>query len=175
MHTKIDLCSMALLKIGEMPIQSFSENSAGAQLSRTLFDITTDNLIASHPWHFAIKRVNLEKTTDGDFVLPAETLRIISCDAVHWAANGNRVSSDARKISATILCRVTPEMYPSYFASVVATKLAMEFCIPLTDNQTAHNTLTGLYEMEIRNAKFIDSTMAPTTEIKNWPLLSVRY
>ena len=38
MFTKIDLCSMALLKIGEKPIQSWREDSAAAQLARTLFD-----------------------------------------------------------------------------------------------------------------------------------------
>jgi hypothetical protein len=175
MFTKIDLCSMALLKIGERPIQSLTENSAGAALSRTLFDITTDNLLASHPWRFATFKRTLEKNTDGEFELPPDVLRVLSCDTPRWAANTNKIQSDAKKISATMICRVNTDAYPSYFASVVATKLAMEFCIPLTDNHTAHNTLAQLFEIESRNAKFIDSAGAPNSEISNWPLLSVRY
>ena len=62
MLTKIDLCSMALLKLGETPIQSLTDDSASAKLSRTLFDPVMDTLIASHPWRFAISELNLTKT-----------------------------------------------------------------------------------------------------------------
>lgn len=61
MHTKIDLCSMALLKLGEQPIQSLVEDSPAAQLSRTLFDSVVDMLLAMHPWRFACKRFELTK------------------------------------------------------------------------------------------------------------------
>ena len=44
MFTKIDLCSMALLKLGEKPIQSWREDSAAAQLARTLFDPVIETL-----------------------------------------------------------------------------------------------------------------------------------
>ena len=52
MNTKIDLCSMALLKLGESPIQSLLDDTPAAQLGRTLFDPVIDALLASHPWHF---------------------------------------------------------------------------------------------------------------------------
>ena len=47
MLTKIDLCSMALLKIGEQPIQSLMDDTASAKLCRTLFDTITDTLLAA--------------------------------------------------------------------------------------------------------------------------------
>ena len=64
MLTKIDLCSMALLKLGERPIQSLTDDSAAAQLARTLFDPVMDALIASHPWRFAMRTYELTETTE---------------------------------------------------------------------------------------------------------------
>ena len=61
MFTKIDLCSMALLKLGEKPIQSWREDSAAAQLARTLFDPTLDTLLSLFPWRFATKELVLNK------------------------------------------------------------------------------------------------------------------
>ena len=77
MLTKIDLCSMALLKLGEQPIQSLMDDSVAAQLGRTLFDPVIDALIAVHPWRFACRRFDLVRNSDGDFVLPTECLRVI--------------------------------------------------------------------------------------------------
>ena len=36
MLTKIDLCSIALLKLGEKPIQSFNDDSAAAQVAKNI-------------------------------------------------------------------------------------------------------------------------------------------
>ena len=77
MFTKIDLCSMALLKLGEKPIQSLADDSSAAQLARTLFDPIMDALIASHPWRFAMRTYELTKTTDDDFVIPVDVLRVL--------------------------------------------------------------------------------------------------
>ena len=63
MFTKIDLCSMALLKLGEKPIQSWHEDSAEAQLARTLFDSTVDTLLSVFPWRFATQTVVLNKNS----------------------------------------------------------------------------------------------------------------
>ena len=80
MFTKIDLCSMALLKIGEKPIQSWREDSAAAQLARTLFDPIVETLLSTFPWRFATQSLLLNKNTDGDFIIPANVLRVLKCE-----------------------------------------------------------------------------------------------
>ena len=77
MLTKIDLCSMALLKLGESPIQSLLDDSAAAKLSRTLYDVVIDSLITMHPWHFAMRTMELTKNTSGQFLIPCEILRVL--------------------------------------------------------------------------------------------------
>ncbi|MBQ8686556.1 MAG: hypothetical protein IJ517_02235 [Alphaproteobacteria bacterium] len=172
MLTKIDLCSMALLKLGENPIQSLTDDSAAAKLSRTLFDVTMDSLVALHPWHFATQELELTKNTDGDFLIPANVLRVLkTCGRIV----GNRIISDGDTITIVALVHTLPENYPSYFVSLAATRLAMEFCVPLTGNQTVFRMLVALYETELQTAKFIDSTTSIPDGISEFSLLNSRF
>ncbi len=173
MQTKIDLCSMALLKLGEQPIQSLTADSPAAQLARTLFDSVTDTLLAMHPWKFACSKTELHKTDNGDFIIPTDCLRIVKCDG---EIIGDKIISPAHKIIITAIMRKPPESFPGYFVSLLTTKLAMEFCIPLTADQTVFRMLAALYETEMQSAKFIDSTMSTTHNgIDNFSLVSARF
>lgn len=172
MLTKIDLCSMALLKLGEQPIQSLTDDGAPAQLARTLFDPVIDALIASHPWRFACKSFDLIPTTEGDFPVPTECIRILKCNG---QVIGNKIISHTNALSIVATVRVPVESFPSYFVSLAATKLAMEFCIPLTGDQNVFRMLAALYETELQSAKFVDSTISVNRDIDNFSLINARF
>lgn len=172
MLTKIDLCSFALLKLGEAPIQSLNETTVAAQLSRTLFDPIMEALLASHPWRFAHKRIDLIKNTDGNFQIPGNVLRVLKCNG---EVIGDKIISNADKIAITAIVRTPVENYPSYFVSLAATKLAMEFCIPLVGDQNIFRMLVSLYESELRSSKFIDSTTSTNADIAEFSLISSRF
>ena len=172
MLTKIDLCSMALLKLGENPIQSLSDDTTAAKLGRTLVDFVIDTLLAMHPWRFACHTYTVVKYENGDLIIPTDVLRIIKTNA---RVVENKIISDASAVDVTAIRRVAPDVFPSYFSSLVATKLAMEFCIPLTSDQTVFRTLVALYETELQTAKFIDSTTSINPAIENFSLLDSRF
>ncbi len=172
MFTKIDLCSMALLKLGEKPIQSLREDSATAQLARTLFDSVVNTLLSVFPWCFATQLISINKNSDGDCLIPSNVLRIIKCDG---KIVGNKIITPAEKIDLVAVVQVNPEDFPDYFASLVATKLALEFCIPLTGDTNVFKMLFSLYEAEYQTAKFIDSTISNQTNIDNFSLINSRF
>ena len=172
MLTKIDLCSMALLKLGENPIQSLSEDTTAAKLGRTLIDFVIDTLLAMHPWRFACRDYTLVRNENGDFDIPSDILRIVKANA---RVMDNKILSEAPSVEITAIRRMSPDAFPSYFASLVATKLAVEFCIPLTSDQTVFRTMVALYESELQTAKFIDSTTSINSAIENFSLLDIRF
>ena len=88
---------------------------------------------------------------------------------------GPRTAKKADNLTITAVVRVTPNDFPSYFASLVATKLAVEFCMPLISDQTVFRTLVALYENELQTAKFIDSTTSVNTGIENFSLIDSRF
>ncbi|MDR2413092.1 MAG: hypothetical protein LBD50_02680 [Rickettsiales bacterium] len=172
MLTKIDLCSLALLKLGEPPIQSLNDDSAAARLARTLFDPAIDSLTAAHPWNFAKRKFDLIKTADGDFQIPANALRVLHCKG---EIVGDKILASGDSIRILAIVRAAAENFPAYFASLAATKLAMEFCIPLLGDQSVFRMLAALYESELRAAKFIDSTLSATGDIAEFSLISSRF
>jgi len=163
---------MALLKLGEAPIQSLTDDTAAAKLARTLFDTVIDTLISSHVWRFACRSFDLTKNADGDFLIPVDCLRVVKCDG---DIRGNRIFAPGDTMTIVGLARVSPESFPGYFASLAATRLAMEFCIPLSGEQTIFRMLTALYETELQSAKFIDSTTSAPAGIDNFSLISARF
>ena len=88
---------------------------------------------------------------------------------------GNKILSDADTTHIIAITKTAPEKFPGYFASLVATRLAMEFCIPLLGDQTVFRMLVALYESELQNAKFIDSTTSISDTISDFSLISSRF
>jgi len=172
MFTKIDLCSMALLKLGEKPIQSWQEDSAAAQLARSLFDAVVDNLLSMFPWRFATQMISLTKNSDNEFIIPTNVLRVLKCDG---KMAGNRIIACSDTLEIIALVKTEPENFPGYFATLVATKLAIEFCIPLIGDVNVFKMMTALYESEYQSAKFIDSTTSNQANIDNFSLINSRF
>ena len=172
MFTKIDLCSMALLKLGEKPIQSWYEDTASAQLARTMFDSTVDTLLAVFPWRFATKTLVLNKPENDDFIIPVDVLRILKCDG---QINGNKIKASGNSVEITAVVKMEPESFPGYFANLLATKLALEFCIPLIGDSNVFKMISALYESEYQSAKFIDSTTSIQQNISDFSLIDSRF
>ena len=172
MFTKIDLCSMALLKLGEKTIQSWGEDSVAANLSRTLFNPTVDTLLSMFPWRFATQTIVLTRNSDGDFIIPANVLRVLK-----WSGKiiGNKIETNADTLEISAIVKTEPECFPGYFATLVATKLAMEFCIPLTGDTNIFRIMTSIYESEYQSAKFIDSTSSNQSNIDEFSLINTRF
>lgn len=172
MLTKLDLCSMALLKLGEKPLVSLNTDSASAQLARTLYDTVIDALLSNHPWRFATQNLSIEKNQDNEFIIPENVLRILHCNGRIY---GNQICANTDNVQMMAIMRVSTEKFPSYFVALAATKLAIEFCIPLTGSQQMLRTLINLYEAEFQNAKFIDSTTDINSGIEQFSLINARF
>ena len=172
MVTKIDLCSMALLKLGEKPIQSFGEDSAAAQLAENLFNPIVDMLLSMFPWRFAPQKITLTRNSDGDFVIPSDVLRILKSEG---QIMGNKIITTSNKLDIIAIVHVEPDVFPGYFSTLVATKLAVEFCIPLIGDTNVFRMMTALYESEFQSAKFVDSTTSNRSNVDNFALISARF
>ena len=172
MFTKIDLCSMALLKLGEKPIQSLSEDSAAAQLATTLFNPIVNMLLSIFPWRFATQNITLTRNSDGDFVIPGYVLRVLKSEG---QIIGNKIITTSDTLDIVAIVHVEPDAFPEYFSTLVATKLAVEFCIPLIGDTNVFRMMTALYESEYQSAKFIDSTTSNQSNIDNFALINSRF
>jgi hypothetical protein len=85
MASPVDICNIAILRVGGQLISSLTENSPAAIACNLQYDIARRDLLRSHPWNFALKMAQLAQNVDEplfdydySYALPADCLRVIS-------------------------------------------------------------------------------------------------
>lgn len=86
MASQVSITSNALLMLGAQAISAVDEDNDRARLAAGLFPEVRDQLLRSHFWNCAIKRVTLAADSDApafdylyQFTLPSDWLRVCSC------------------------------------------------------------------------------------------------
>ncbi|WP_159996644.1 hypothetical protein [Roseomonas sp. 18066] len=181
------LCSRALLKIGAQPVASFEEGSAEAEVAANLYPSVRDAMLSSHPWSFASGQMDLPRLLavpvadfSYAFQLPADFLRVLSAGGegagrgLLYRLQENRLHADSPRVTLTYLFRPDESVFPAFFASALATRLAAEFCIPLTESSARTEMLHRLAEAEFRHARLVDSQQKTTRALQDFPLITAR-
>ena len=185
--TAIELCAAALVKIGARPFASFDETNAEATCARRLYPIARDLVLGLHPWTFTLAQARLTAEPDRpladfaySFALPADHLRTVSVGVagrsrgILYRAQGNRVLCDAAEIVLNYQRRVAESELPAFFVPLLVTRLAAEFCVPLTEGTSRAVDLYRLAEAELRTARLIDSQQTSPQAVEDFTLIGAR-
>lgn len=186
MLSAIALCSRALLKLGATTIASFDEGTAESEIASNLYSSTRDAMISAHPWNFATGQANLARLAAAPvadyqyaFQLPADFLRAISAGieggaGLNYRIAESRLHCDADSVILTYVFRPAEEDYPPFFDQALISRLAAEFCLPLTESASRADLLYRLAEEEYRRAKLTDAQQDVPSAIADFPLVSIR-
>lgn len=183
----VALCSRALIRIGAAPITSFGDGTAESEIAGALFGPVRDALLSSYAWSFALGQVSLNELEtppvadySNAFQLPTDFLRALS------AGNGNRgrglnfriargaLHTNSTDVILTYIFRPEEEEFPPYFDQVLITKLAAEFCIPVTENTGRAEAMYKLAEDEFKRARQIDAQQDTPHKIESFSLIDAR-
>lgn len=155
MPSDTDIANVALRLVGQTTITSLTDGSTTANVLDDLYTEVLDDLLRSHPWNFATKRVQLAQSStaptfefDHAYALPADWLRTVSVhdnDAGHGTVlyrmeqvggqNAIVASSDA--IYLRYIHRVTnPNLMSADFRRAFQLALARDLAIPLASSNT---------------------------------------
>lgn len=145
--SNIALCSRALLKLGARGIASFDEGTVEAEIAANLYPSTRDALLSSHPWSFAtgqmaLARLSAEPIADYAyaFQLPPNFLRALSAGqagrgrGLEYRIAERRLHANVDDIVLSYIFRPGESEWPPFFDQVLITRLAAEFCLPLTES-----------------------------------------
>jgi hypothetical protein len=185
--TALEICSRALIKIGAAPITDFTDGSAEADIAGLLYLPVRNALISSYPWSFALKQAVLAPsltppTADFSkaFTLPGDCLRVWSAgqagrgQGMRYRVMGKALHTDADSVTLTYIGSVLEADMPPFADMALITKLAAEFCIPLTENTQRAEALTRMAEQEIAKARSIDAQQDSATALQSFTLTDVR-
>ena len=84
MASPVDICNLAIMRVGGQIISALTENTPAAIACNLQYDIARKDLLRSHPWNFALKLAQLAQNVDPplfgydySYSLPADCLRVL--------------------------------------------------------------------------------------------------
>tara|TARA_Y100001951_G_C11281173_1_gene265474 strand:- start:851 stop:1450 length:600 start_codon:yes stop_codon:yes gene_type:complete len=167
--SNVEICNLALTKIGEEPITALTEDSKAGRLCNLHFNRTRNMTLRAHNWNFAIKRSDLAKSTTtpefkftAQFALPDDLIRLLDTNLVNdqdYKVEGKFIlcSSDTLKIKY-VAEMLDPSYFDELFIEALSCKLAAELAIPLADNVSLAEFMYQQYAAKLRTARSIDAT-----------------
>jgi hypothetical protein len=184
----LDLCSAALVKLGAQPITSFDDLRAEAEVASRLYPIVRDALMSSHPWCFTLAEAPLvldptpaQSEFSYAFFLPADLLRTISAGVsgrsrgLLYRVQGGRLRANSADVVLSYQRRASVGEFPAHFTAALVSRLAAEFCIPVTENTSRSEILHRLAAAEAQLARLLDSQQNPPRVLDDYTLLSARW
>ncbi len=147
--TPTHICNLALGRLGTASITSLDEDSAEGRACLLLYDSTRKEVLRSHRWNHATKRVTLTASAsapisgfDYQYPLPEGCLRVMEVndsedgDATHpWSIEGRMLLTDETTVDIVYVADVTnPDDFDSLFVEALVVKLAGKLTEKLRGN-----------------------------------------
>jgi hypothetical protein len=179
----IQISSNALILLGHPPIASFDEPGAGPQAATNLYEQSYLNMLTIHRWRFATKKAQLSRLSEAplngytyQFQLPSDLLYLIRKDiGTTYEIFGDKLHSNNATEEIDYLYRVNEDNLPPYFIKAFEFFMASQLAIPVVGNSTRADYYAGMYEMQLKRAKFADSTQRPQDSFSSSPYTQVRF
>lgn len=184
--SEIQICSNALLLLGDSPINSFTDGSDRATLASNLWDNARQAVLRSHPWNCATEMVALapESTAPAfdwayQFLLPGDCLRVLFVGEAgvpdDYVIKGRRILADVNPLYLTYI--TDNEDVASWDAMLVEAMqryMAFSMAYPITKSGTLRDSFFNEYSNLLKQARSVDGQEEPPQQVGDFPLLSVR-
>lgn len=150
----LDICNLALSKLGEAPILSLDANgSTAARLCYMHYHPVRREVLCACRWSFAKKEITVESLAEDDsglhalpHTLPQDCLRVLAVNAPSWTLRGRCVFCNQMMIRLLYVADIEDtSLFEPLFIEALATRLACKLSIPLLCSTTARKSLTDEY------------------------------
>lgn len=187
MLTDIQICNLALQKIGHPSILALTENSKAARECAKAYAPMRDKLLRSYEWNFARARVALPSNGDVTvpfgftlaYRLPADYLRVIDvvdADADDYAIEGKHILTDlAAPLKLIYVRRAAEGDFDAQFVNCLAYEVAIAVCEAMTQSATKKQALQDeYYRLEKPDALDVDASEAANERPRDTSFITVR-
>jgi len=182
----VEICSNALLLLGDSPISSFDDGSDRATLASNLWANARKSLLRAHPWNCAKARVNLAPegdTPDFDwsyqFVMPSDLLRVLFVGQLDepddYVIEGRRILADENPLYITYVYDNTDvASWDAMLVQVAEVYMAARMAYAITKSAAMRDSMYQEYASLLKMAKAVDGQEEPPETAGDTPLLDVR-
>lgn len=188
MTSKVQICNMALSRLGASIITSLTDGTTNAKLCNTLFDDLSDRVLTQGSWAIAINRVQLAVTTTApsfgytyEYQLPTspKCLKVLNVDDItastDYRIEGDKLLTDISPVSIRYIGRPsTTEEYSPLLVECIEVLLASYLAYPITGDKQVAQSLKEEYVGLISNNLAIDGQQGSKDQIAISDLVSIR-
>lgn len=171
--SELAVVNEALVRLGVPPVGALSELNAQGISAANLLETTRQELIADHPWSFALREKALSELSLSDadtrlidyehiYQLPSDMLRIIglrSRDAYRLSAD--QLYTNASDAELVYLLDVGVSYWPPHFRRALVFSLAAAMALPITDSTNRADLYYRRAGEALRRARAVDSQQVP--------------
>lgn len=189
MASKVQICNMALSKLGANSITSLTDGTTESILCNTFFEDLAKRVMVQGSWTSTITRVSLARTTTTptydytyEYQLPVspKCLKVLDVDeetpgTIDYRIEGDKLLTDESSIKIRYIAYLTnSEDYGVLLTECIEILLAVYLCIPLTGNSQLSIALKEEYMERINNNLAIDGQQGDKPVISNIDLIEIR-
>ena len=187
--SKVQICNMALVKIGQARIASLEQqDNKPAATCKLLYDQMVLETLEEHNWSFARKREALAKIADNpsaywaaSFALPTNMVKARSIDRASGLAEiPYELEEDmlyCNELAPVLIYTASitdPLKFSSGFVRLLVVRLAMETCTPLLDEESSPVDLLKLYDDTLRKVTGFDSSQQSPPDLPQDTYITIR-
>lgn len=175
MATSIEICNIALDKLGALRISGFDQNTKESRACNLNYTNCRDQVMSEIPWTFAVKRATLAPDVDTPawefsyaYTLPADCLHLIELDGnPNYRKEGRKIYTDeGTSLNIKYIYRnENTSEYTPLFVNMLSTYLASTICESLTQDTTQRQLLMQEYMDAMDRAKGEDARNDPAQDI----------
>jgi len=186
--SKLDIINLALLRIGESPIQSLDEASTPARTAKLLYDNSRRAILRDYDWNFAMKTAPLA-TVESDvsgcyaFVVPADCLRVVEVfqsegsqrSSIWFRVYGKRIyTHEYVPFVKYVKDEEDTSFFDSKFSEALTYKLAGELAMSVKQSESLMASMLNAYQNLVATAATESQDEYDPALIEN-PYVEVRY
>jgi hypothetical protein len=187
-NTSVSICSNALIKLGDDPITSLTDNTVRARHCNRLFTPTRQAVLRDAVWTDSRKRARLAQLSEEPawpeyaymYALPADYMRMVKTSldeyGTPYVIEGRTLLTDEAEVY--ILYIYDNEDVASYDAGHVdalTARMAFELAEPITGKKSSGDKAAAEYEVKKRDAKAVDGQEDAQDIYTDSTLTNIRY
>lgn len=187
MTTRVSICSNALLMLGAQTIASMDEGSDRATLASNLYESTRDDLLRSHPWNCAIKRVALAPDStapaygySAQFTLPSDFLRVLQVgdddEDIDYKVEGGKILASGTVLNLRYIFRNDSETtWDAMLVKAMELQMAAAMAYPITMSAAKEQLQLEKLERHLKRCRAVDGQEDPAQQLGDERLLTSRF
>ena len=173
--TDVQICNLALARLGDARITSLSDSTAQATYCSLFYAQTVEELQADFDWSFCREQQNLSGGTSPitgysvKYSLPSDFIRAIRVNGIDasenfgtWEIIGTELHTNfSGAVSLDYIANTTTTtQFPAIFVEALSIKLAAVLAMPLTGSKDLFGQMAELFAATIQKPAFLKATEA---------------